>query len=387
MINKDEELWIKKLREKLEDHSEPLPLNGWERLEKNVPAPVTRRLFLYRRIAAVAAILICAVSLISIYLLHTPAVEDMIHTPMQAYVSESLPAVISVNGEPQRVITRILPLPVIVRQQEYPIEQAAVQEDRVEEVSVSDNNPIPKENKKKEVLPLGNNTILIAASAPKQKKWSVGVSVLNSSIGMESTKTETTPVFARIDMLDTQNDPMINIPSEQEVQFKDGIPYISQEQEVVNITHRQPVSFGLSVRKELARGFSIEGGVVYTQLVSDIKKLENMVILTQRLHYVGIPLQINRNMLNIEQFAFYLSAGGMIEKCVSGKSGNEVQNVKPLQFSLLGNVGMQYNVSKHVSAYLEPGVAYFFDDGSEVQTIRKERPLNLNIRVGMRLSY
>ncbi|KAA6312995.1 hypothetical protein EZS27_036160, partial [termite gut metagenome] len=52
-----------------------------------------------------------------------------------------------------------------------------------------------------------------------------------------------------------------------------------------------------------------------------------------------------------------------------------------------GNVGVQYNVSKSVSAYLEPGVAYFFDDGSEVQTIRKERPLNLNIRVGMRLSY
>ncbi|KAA6328070.1 hypothetical protein EZS27_022990, partial [termite gut metagenome] len=50
-------------------------------------------------------------------------------------------------------------------------------------------------------------------------------------------------------------------------------------------------------------------------------------------------------------------------------------------------VGAQYNVSKSVSAYLEPGVAYFFDDGSEVQTIRKERPLNLNIRVGMRLSY
>ncbi|KAA6307339.1 hypothetical protein EZS27_040992, partial [termite gut metagenome] len=246
-------------------------------------------------------------------------------------------------------------------QQEYPIEQAATQENRVEEIPASDNNTIPKENKKKEVLPLENNTILIAASAPKQKKWSVGVSVLNASVGMESTKAATTPIFARIDMLDTQNSPMINILSEQEVQFKDGVPYIRQEQEIVNITHRQPVSFGLSVRKELARGFSIESGVIYTQLVSDIKKLENIASLTQRLHYVGIPLQINRNMLNIKQFALYLSAGGMVEKCVSGKSGNEVQNVKPLQFSLSGNVGAQYNVSKSVSAYLEPGVAYFFD--------------------------
>jgi hypothetical protein len=309
----------------------------------------------------------------------------MIYTPVQAYVSESLPCVMPVNGEPQRLITRILALPVIVRQQEYPIEQAT-QEDMVEAMPVSDNNVIPKENKQKEILPLENNTILIAASAPKQKKWSVGVSVSNSSVGMEGTKTETTPVFTQIDML-TQNSPIVNIPSEQEILFKEGVPYIRQEQEVVNITHRQPVSFGLSVRKELAGGFSIESGVTYTQLVSDIKKLENRTTLTQRLHYVGIPLQINRNMLNIEQFAFYLSAGGMVEKCVSGKFDNEMQNVKPLQFSLLGNVGTQYNVSKSVSAYLEPGVAYFFDDGSKAQTIRKERPLNLNIRVGLRISY
>ncbi|KAA6329044.1 hypothetical protein EZS27_022116, partial [termite gut metagenome] len=281
MINKNEELWIKKLREKLEDHSEPLPLNGWERLEKNISTPITRRLFLYRRIAAVAAILICAVSMISIYLLHTPVIEDMIDTPMQAYVSESLPDVKPVNGEPQRLITRILPLPVIVRQQESSMEQAA-QENRVEEMPVSDNNPMPKENKQKEILPLENNTILIAASAPKQKKWSVGVSVSNSSVGMEGTRTETTPVFTQIDML-KQNSPIVNIPPEQEILFKEGVPYIRQEQEVVNITHRQPVSFGLSVRKELARGFSIESGVIYTQLVSDIKKLENRTTLTQRL--------------------------------------------------------------------------------------------------------
>ncbi|KAA6336051.1 hypothetical protein EZS27_015758, partial [termite gut metagenome] len=136
MANKDEGLWIKKLREKLEDHSEPLPLNGWERLEKNISAPVTRRLFLYRRIAAVAAILICAVSLISIYLLHTPVVEDMIHIPVQTYVSEPLPGVMPVNGESQQLITRILPLPVIARQQEHPTEQAAAQENRVEEIPV-----------------------------------------------------------------------------------------------------------------------------------------------------------------------------------------------------------------------------------------------------------
>ena len=31
---KDDELWLKKIKERLDDYSEPLPDTGWERLEK-----------------------------------------------------------------------------------------------------------------------------------------------------------------------------------------------------------------------------------------------------------------------------------------------------------------------------------------------------------------
>ena len=35
---KDDELWLKKIKERLDDYSEPLPDTGWERLEKALPA-------------------------------------------------------------------------------------------------------------------------------------------------------------------------------------------------------------------------------------------------------------------------------------------------------------------------------------------------------------
>lgn len=61
--------------------------------------------------------------------------------------------------------------------------------------------------------------------------------------------------------------------------------------------------------------------------------------------------------------------------------------MKPLQFSVSGAVGAQLNATKRMGFYVKPGVSYFFDDGSEVQTIRKEHPFNFTVRAGIRLTY
>lgn len=83
----------------------------------------------------------------------------------------------------------------------------------------------------------------------------------------------------------------------------------------------------------------------------------------------------------------YVSGGGVIEKSVYGKLGSEKLTVKPLQFSLSSAVGVQINATKNIGFYVEPGVSYFFDDGSDVQTIRKENPFNFNLQAGIRFTY
>ena len=56
----EDELWLKKIKDKLEDYSEPLPVAGWERLEKELSvsgAPITgpHRMIPFRRWAVAAA--------------------------------------------------------------------------------------------------------------------------------------------------------------------------------------------------------------------------------------------------------------------------------------------------------------------------------------------
>ena len=154
-----------------------------------------------------------------------------------------------------------------------------------------------------------------------------------------------------------------------------------------NPEHHQPVSFGLSVRKSLPKGFSVETGLTYTLLSSDIKRQGDTKMQSQKLHYIGIPVRGNWNFLEKKYFTLYVSAGGMVEKCVYGKLADDKVNVKPLQFSVAGAVGAQFNATDHVGLYVEPGVSYFFDDGSKVQTIRKERPCNFNLQAGLRFTY
>ena len=74
----EDELWLKKIKDKLEDYSEPLPVAGWERLEKELSvsgAPITgpHRMIPFRRWAvAAAAVLLVAVSSVSLWLLQSP---------------------------------------------------------------------------------------------------------------------------------------------------------------------------------------------------------------------------------------------------------------------------------------------------------------------------
>mgnify|MGYP000028964798 FL=1 len=235
------------------------------------------------------------------------------------------------------------------------------------------------------------------AKREQSRGWSVGLAVGNtgglisgSSIS-ESGLLQNGQNFGvsggRVD-LTTMSDGIMEVPEGQELVFKDGIPYLQRSSgQVVDIDHKQPLSFGFSVRKGLARGVSVETGLTYTYLASDVKFAGSSETVSQKLHYLGIPLRANWNFVDKKSFIMYVSAGGAMEKCVYGKIGSKNETVKPLQFSVMGAVGAQYNISSRVGIYVEPGVSYFFDDGSDIETIRKENPCNFTLQGGVRLTY
>ena len=259
----------------------------------------------------------------------------------------------------------------------------------VEETKAAQHKPADTEQpRNKPRRPSSRDKLHIPAEKASSQKgtWSMGLSVGNSGGASTELGSGIPSYMSRVSMVSVSNG-LLSIPNDQQLVFEDGVPYLRQANQVVDMEHHQPISFGLSVRKSLAKGFSVETGLTYTLLSSDAKFADSDQKTEQKLHYLGIPLKANWNFLDKKLFTLYVSGGGMIEKCVYGKLGTEKETVKPLQFSVSGAVGAQFNATKRVGIYVEPGVAYFFDDGSDVQTIRKENPFNFNIQAGIRLTY
>ena len=168
-----------------------------------------------------------------------------------------------------------------------------------------------------------------------------------------------------------------------------------------DIKHRQPIAIGLSANYNIDDKWSLTSGLTYIILSSELRSGSDSHYYTskQTLHNIGIPLNINYKVWKSKKVSIYLSAGGLVEKNVSAKLTTDyiVDNqektkkddkisVEQLQWSLNSSLGVQYNISSKVGLYVEPGVSYYIKNGSEIETIYKEKPLNLSLRLGLRFS-
>ena len=214
--------------------------------------------------------------------------------------------------------------------------------------------------------PSGKDKLHIPTEKRSSQKgtWSMGLSVGNSGGASTEVGAGSHAYMSRVSMLSVSNGLMETIPNDQTLVFEDGVPYLRQaKNRVVDIKHHQPISFGLSVRKGLAKGFSLETGLTYTLLSSDAKLAGEEQQIEAETALYRYSVRANWNFLDKKLVTLYVSGGGMVEKCVYGKLGSEKETVKPLQFSVSGGVGAQINATKRLGIYVEPGVAYYFDDG------------------------
>lgn len=169
-----------------------------------------------------------------------------------------------------------------------------------------------------------------------------------------------------------------------------------------DIKHRLPIRTGLSFTYNITDRLGIESGVSYTNLISDIREgsEDHYVAGEQSLHYIGIPVNLKYRFFSWQRLHLYGSAGVLGEKCVSAKIdksfilNNRTEETKterisdrPLQWSVNTSVGMQVDIINSIGLYAEPGISYYFKDGTDLQTIYKEKPLNFNLNFGIRFSF
>lgn len=342
------EQWIQQMQQKMADYKRPAPEVSWEEIDRTLAANKTRqpRLLWLRRIAAAAAfLLIAGVGYWGLLRNNTEENHGDWH-------NDSSEAKIRV------------PVPVML-DSAAKISVPAMLAETVAPVFESSPDTIHTAPTEEEALPHSNGE---SDSRPKEQTPPTPAPVIYPT-DLHQRKHIDNRLTAKVYMSSTMADSQIKTNSQP------NSPIIDNH----NIHHYQPMRFGLSLRYRITDRWSIESGLSYTRLSSDISTTVDGVttVTEQHLNYIGLPLNISYDLWKSNHFGLYVTAGGTIEKSL---------DTSPWQFSLNGSVGAEYKLTNFFSLYAEPGLGYYFKDGSTTPTIYQDHPLNINLSFGLRFN-
>lgn len=438
------EQWKQQMRQKMADYREPAPEVSWDEIEKALAANKQKAKTVTmwpRRIAAAVVVLVTAGA--GYYLLNREQQEIIEETaetqliegtiiqepviPQKEEVSD-LPILAKAKHKIQQAIEEkkmetLSALAVVedsVEQLAQIVEeQSEVQAPESQEVKTQAPEPqgLPQAQPRKSSLPEAHPTIYpfdFKRSVSSGKRLMAKVYLSNV---MSGNYVSTDLLYYNPNKGYSGNDNIIdypvgeNITSETDtttVQCRGSYPDKltsrssdgnNQEPVNENVHHHQPIRFGLLLRYAFNERWSIESGLSYALLTSDISLSSTSfkAEAEQRLTYIGIPVNVNYQLWSNRYFSVYASVGGMAEKMVKGKrhvevtlpsrqEGEESVSIRPLQFSVNGGVGAEFKFVDWLSLYAEPGVGYWFDNGSDVPTYYQDKPFSFNLIVGLRFT-
>ena len=416
-----QEAWIKQLRDRLADHEEAAPADLWAGIEAKLAqqaAPKRPRIVpLWGRWAAAAAIL-AGVIMGGDYLMNQPdngqmaisngasqmaevqkvdenqtiseteATASSVVMKSQQFVAQLKQVVSSVvtNSDDQPVIAQEQPVEKQLAELiEQPVENQPIEEQPSKQQS-SEKQPTAKKQ-----LPTEDDVIreldrkIAEASNQSQSQAAFGLYASNDfGNQMSSNGVVMNPAMAANYSMDNYR--TSGTRGDGEVIY---VANLAEEEK-----HYQPISFGLTTNIPIAPRFSIATGLVYTRLRSDfIRKMSDSEFKTeQTLHYIGIPVNLQYQIWNYRFLKIYASAGGQVDYNIKNQQKQSFNSQTSsdgrdrLQFSMQGAVGLQCDIIPMLGLYIEPGVKYYFNNGSDVRNYFKDKPTNFNLQVGLRLN-
>ncbi len=178
--------------------------------------------------------------------------------------------------------------------------------------------------------------------------------------------------------------------------------YVVTPPTINKANHHQPIRVGLSLRYAISPRWSLLTGINYSYLQSDFSSYNNRTSTDkkQKLHYIGIPVNLSYTLWQKKKFNLYLIAGAQAEKLVKGQTEttttqhnqsttSNTENVhenKPV-FSTNTSLGVEYQLGKFIGLFAEPGVSYYFKNGSGIESSYTEKPFNFNFNLGVRVNF
>ena len=165
--------------------------------------------------------------------------------------------------------------------------------------------------------------------------------------------------------------------------------------------HDKPITFGISLTKNIGKNWSLGTGIQYSLLKSNftLGEGEYFINRVQKVHYLGIPLSTSYKWFNSKNWSAYSSAGIIFNIPMYGKNNEQYVTgttvpykdswhfTPSVQWSVGVGTGLQYNFAPNWSMYLEPSFNWYIPNGSTVHTIWTEHSFSISVPFGIRFTW
>lgn len=394
------EQWIKQMQDKMADYKQPAPEVSWDAIDKAMAASRSHKMipFRYWMRGIAAAVVLLLITGISIRIMNrqeetpvqqtAPVNNGQITTAGEEQLQPQLTD--SPTEEPQPTYmaeTTIYPSKKPKEKSTPVVSESEILADNTDTSAEFNNvaNEIPVQEAKQEYTEPEEQTetffdvpdvIIPRHSRHKSDRLMAQAYVSNAM--SDSRQNESNRLIYVDEIVYTYNGSLSSSDMNNPVYY-DTIITVNTVSINRNVRHHQPVKFGLSLRYQFDDRWSLESGLTYTLLVSDITTDVNGISShsKQKLHYLGIPLNVGYQFWTDRKLGLYVSSGGTIDKLLNGSGW---------QFSVNGSAGAEYTLGNRFSLYAEPGLGYYFPNNSELYTIYQDHPWNFNLTFGLRFN-
>lgn len=199
---------------------------------------------------------------------------------------------------------------------------------------------------------------------------------------------------------------------------------------VIDLKHDQPISFGLMVSKQLSSNLSLETGITYTYLSSKFRTLNSDAVDEKiSFHYLGIPIFLNYTFARLGKAEFYVTGGIEISKDIQGRYNSTLTNDNALssapintilpkndnklqttmksidnasyawshvkknihqdnvQFSTHFSAGASYPICHKIYLFGNIGISNYIDANNEYPTIYSDKKTQLDLNLGLKYKF
>jgi RNA polymerase sigma-70 factor (ECF subfamily) len=176
--------------------------------------------------------------------------------------------------------------------------------------------------------------------------------------------------------------------------FETGGENYTEQEQPASVRHLMPITLGVRFSKGISPSWSIEFGLQYSLLRSDITSTFGYwsYVRNVRANYLSTPVEMNYNFIRLNRANMYVSGGLSLDIPVGATIGSgeiyEREKLRyPISISPVVGLGFEYKITPSSTLFVQPSLNYHLMKKSDYPILWQDKPVTFELPIGIRISW